>query len=193
MTEQEYEQFKEFIHKLIYKTMTLEDYEIVMGRLRVPQPIKSNDSTWMYKSICHNIDTNDCKNNLAFYTETRTFYCFSECQVSYNIVTLIEKRFDLLGEPKTRFQCVKWICDQLNILFNFKEGVQKSVTYKYNWENNLGKYLRNSNKMIELKTYDKSVLDYFPKLYHESWFEDNIQLCSMENITLDIILITIVL
>lgn len=180
MTEQEYGQFKEFIHNLIYKVMTLEDYELIMRRLNVPLPIKSNDSVWMYKSICHNANPNDCKNNLAFYTENKSFYCFSECQCSYNIITLLEKRFELLGEPKSRFNCVKWICNQLNIPFNFKDEVQKSNVEKYNWQNSLGKYIRNKNGTIELKIYDKSIMKYFQQLYHDSWINDNISIESME-------------
>lgn len=180
MTEQEYSLFKEFIRKLLYDTMTLDDYEIIMRRLNVPYPIKPNDSTWMYKTICHNVDPYKCKNNLAFYTETRSYYCFSECQQSYNLVTLVEKRFKVLGEPKSRFQCVKWICEQLNIPFNFKENaVQRSDSNKYNWQQNLEKYIKVKRGEVELKIYDKKILDYFDDDYHESWVKDNISLNTM--------------
>lgn len=181
MTDAEYKQFKEFVHNLLYKTMTIEDYETIMRRLKIPYPIKSNEEVWMYKSICHNVNPNDCKNNLAFYTANKSYYCFSECQVSYNLVTLLEKRFNLIGEPKTRFQCVKWICEQLNIPFNFKESnVQKSNTNKYDWQSNLGKYIRIQNGESELKTYDKSVLKFFEEEYHQSWINDYISVQSME-------------
>lgn len=179
MTEQEYSQFKEFVYKLLYEVMTLEDYEIIMRRLNAPSPIKSNSETWMYKSICHNIEPNKCKNNLAFYTESKTFYCFSECQTSYNIITLAEKRFNLIGEPKTRFECTKWICEQLNIPFNFKDNVKSSNTNKYNWQQSLSKYVRIKNKEIELKVYDKNILNFFENDYHESWIKDHISIDSM--------------
>ena len=74
MTELEYEQFKKFINNLIYDVMTLDDYELIMRRLDIPNPNKSNSDTWMYKSFCHNIDTHSCKNNLAYYTENRSYY-----------------------------------------------------------------------------------------------------------------------
>lgn len=180
MTEQEYSQFKEFIYKLLYKVMTLDDYELIMRRLKVPNPIKSNDSTWMYKSICHNIDVNNCKNNLAFYTDSRSYYCFSECQCSYNLITLLEKRFELLGESKTRLQCVKWVCEQLNIPFQFKDEIKQSNVHKYNWQSTLSKYIKHKNSVIELTIHDKSILDYFQNVYHESWIEDNISIETMD-------------
>lgn len=180
MTELEFEQFKDFINKLLYETMTLDDYEIIMNRLNIPRPIKSNSNTWMYKSICHNIDPNSCKNNLAFYTENRSFYCFSECQCSYNLITLLEKRFELIDEPKTRFQCVKWICEQLDIPFNFKEDIRQINTNIYHWQNNLSKYLKSKDKTNELVIYNKSILNYFENVYHQSWIDDNISIETME-------------
>ena len=179
MNEQEYNQFKDFINKLLYEITTIEDYELVISRLGIPAPIKSNPQTWMYKSFCHNIDTHKCKNNLAFYTENRSFYCFSECQVSYNLVTLVEKRFDLIGEKKTRFQCVKWICEQLNIPFNFKEEIQKPNTNLYNWKGLL-KYTKKEKENSELKIYDKSILNYFEDCYPQSWIDDYISIDTMK-------------
>lgn len=179
ITTQEFEQFKDFINKLLYETMTLDDYEIIMNRLNVPKPIKHNN-TWMYKSICHNENPHDCKNNLAFYTENRSYYCFSQCQVSYNLITLLEKRFDLLGEAKTRFQCVKWICEQLNIPFNFKSDLEKPKTHIYHWEENLSKYLKSNKNKISLKVYDKDILNCFEECYHQSWIDDGISIDTME-------------
>lgn len=175
ITNEEYTQFKDFIHKLLYKIMTLEDYEIIMKRLGCSEPIKSNSNTYMYKTLCHNVNCQCCKNNLAFYIDSRSFYCFSECQRAFNIITLVEKRFDLLGTPKTKYQCVKWICEELNIPFNFivKEDTRSKVD-KYNWQSSLTKYLRIKNKETELKSFDKNILNYFENVYHQSWIDDHI-------------------
>lgn len=179
MNEVEYSQFKDFLHKLIYDIMTIEDYELIMRRLGVPNPIKTS-SDWRYKTLCHNIDVNKCGNNLSFRVEERNFYCFSDCNCSYNIITLLEKRFNLIGEKKTRFQCVKWICEQLNIPFDFKEEIKQSNVERYNWQESLGKYIKNKNNISELKVYDKNILNGFEKLYHQKWIDDNISIEVME-------------
>ena len=163
MTEQEYEAFKNFIHELLYERMTLDDYEIIMRRLG------ANKRGDRYNTICHNI--NGGGYNLAFNKETRSFCCFSECSCSYSLLSLIKKRRELLGEPCSTYQSLKWLCNELGIEFNFKEEVQQVNTNIYKWQNSLLKYTKNKNKNIELRVYNKKILNYFPKIYHTDWID----------------------
>ena len=163
MTEQEYEAFKNFIHELLYERMTLDDYEIIMRRLG------ANKRGDRYNTICHNI--NGGGYNLAFNKETRSFCCFSECSCSYSLLSLIKKRKELLGEPCSTYQSLKWLCNELGIEFNFKEEVKQVNTNIYKWQNTLLKYTKNKNKNIELRVYNKKILNYFPKIYHTDWID----------------------
>lgn len=163
MTEQEYEAFKNFIHELLYERMTLDDYEIIMRRLG------ANKRGDRYNTICHNI--NGGGYNLAFNKETRSFCCFSECSCSYSLLSLIKKRRELLGEPCSTYQSLKWLCNELGIEFNFKEEIKQVNTNIYKWQNSLLKYTKNKNKNIELRVYNKKILNYFPKIYHTDWID----------------------
>ena len=163
MTEQEYEAFKNFIHELLYERMTLDDYEIIMRRLG------ANKHGDRYNTICHNI--NGGGYNLAFNKETRSFCCFSECSCSYSLLSLIKKRRELLGETCSTYQSLKWLCNELGIEFNFKEEVKQVNTNIYKWQNSLLKYTKNKNKNIELRVYNKKILNYFPKIYHTDWID----------------------
>ena len=163
MTEQEYEAFKNFIHELLYERMTLDDYEVIMRRLG------ANKRGDRYNTICHNI--NGGGYNLAFNKETRSFCCFSECSCSYSLLSLIKKRRELLGEPCSTYQSLKWLCNELGIEFNFKEEVKQVNTNIYKWQNSLLKYTKNKNKNIELRVYNKKILNYFPKIYHTDWID----------------------
>ena len=163
MTEQEYEAFKNFIHELLYERMTLDDYEIIMRRLG------ANKRGDRYNTICHNI--NGGGYNLAFNKETRSFCCFSECSCSYSLLSLIKKRKELLGEPCSTYQSLKWLCNELGTEFNFKEEVKQVNTNIYKWQNTLLKYTKNKNKNIELRVYNKKILNYFPKIYHTDWID----------------------
>lgn len=163
MTEQEYEAFKNFIHELLYERMTLDDYEIIMRRLG------ANKRGDRYNTICHNI--NGGGYNLAFNKETKSFCCFSECSCSYSLLSLIKKRRELLGEPCSTYQSLKWLCNELGIEFNFKEEVKQVNTNIYKWQNSLLKYTKNKNKNIELRVYNKRILNYFPKIYHTDWID----------------------
>ena len=163
MTEQEYEQFKNFIHELLYERMTLDDYEVIMRRLG------ANKHGDRYNTICHNEFSGGY--NLAFISSTRTFYCHSECCCSYSLLSLIKKRRELLGLPCSTYQSMKWLCDELGVEFNFKEEVKQVNTNIYKWQNSLLKYTKNKNKNIELRVYNKKILNYFPKIYHTDWID----------------------
>ena len=163
MTEQEYEAFKNFIHELLYERMTLDDYEIIMRRLG------ANKRGDRYTTICHNEFGGGY--NLAFIPSTRIFYCHSECCCSYSLLSLIKQRRELLGLPCSTYQSLKWLCNELGVEFNFKEEVKQVNTNIYKWQNTLLKYTKNKNKNIELRVYNKKILNYFPKIYHTDWID----------------------
>ena len=163
MTEQEYEQFKNFIYDLLYERMTLDDYEVIMRRL------DANKRGDRYNTICHNEFGGGY--NLAFIPSTRIFYCHSECCCSYSLLSLIKQRRELLGLPCSTYQSLKWLCNELGVEFNFKEEVKQVNTNIYKWQNTLLKYTKNKNKNIELRVYNKKILNYFPKIYHTDWID----------------------
>lgn len=165
MTEQEYEAFKNFIHELLYERMTLDDYEIIMRRLG------ANKRGDRYNTICHNI--NGGGYNLAFNKDTRSFCCFSECSCSYSLLSLIKKRRELLGEPCSTYQSLKWLCNELGIEFNFKEEVKQVNTNIYKWQNSLLKYTKNYSNATN-QIYDKAILNYLTPCYYEPWLKEGI-------------------
>lgn len=156
MTQEEFENFNNFINELLYDKMEIEDYYYIMDKLGAIQ--KGNRFT----SICHNSETG--KYNLSFLEESRTFYCFSECSCSYSILSLIKKVKGL----KT-YKALAWLCEELNIPFNFKEEIQKPQTDIYNWKKGLNKYLKGEKQVKILPKYDKLILNYFPKIVYKEW------------------------
>lgn len=159
--------FNNFIHDLLENRMTDDDYTLVMDELGFPKPHGTNPI--MYKTGCHNVDFSRAKYNLAYYPETRSFYCFSECSKSYNILDLVKTRFELIGDSKSTYKCVQWICQVCSIPFEFADTEQKVI--EYDWKKDIGKY-RKGKKSIdnsEIKVYDDKVLNYFPKVWHDDW------------------------
>lgn len=180
MTNEEFEQFSNFINTTLYETMTLDDYETVMESLDIPRKRNTNE----YKSACHNDNLSQAKYNLMFYPNTRSYYCFSECRCSFNILTLVEKIFITRGvlnisDKQKRVKCMKYICEQCNIPFDF-ETTETKPKLEYNWKKALLKYLPKDNTIEELTIYDKKVLELFPKLYHSSWIDYGISIETME-------------
>ena len=165
MTEQEYEAFKEFINKVLYEQMTEDDYYIVMRRLGV------NHRGNRFQSCCHHSNPNEGGYNLAFNPNSKSFMCFSQCSCSYSLLSLVKKHKELTDGKCSTWSAMKFICDQVNIPFNFKEEVKQVNTNIYKWQNSLLKYTKNKNKNIELRVYNKKILNYFPKIYHTDWID----------------------
>ena len=163
MTEEEYKALNFFINDLLYEKMTIDDYYYIMEKLGARRRLNR------FSAICHEVDST--KYNLSFDEESRCFYCFSECNCSYSLLSLIKKRRELLNENSKTIPSLKWLCGELNIEFNFKEEAQKSNTDRYNWKINLNKYLKGNRQEKILPKYDKKVLEYFPKIYHEDWLD----------------------
>ena len=165
MTEQEYEAFKIFINKVLYEQMTEDDYYIVMRRLGV------NHRGNRFQSCCHHSNPNEGGYNLAFNPISKSFMCFSQCSCSYSLLSLVKKHKELVDGKCSTWSAMKFICDQVNIPFNFKEEVKQVNTNIYKWQNSLLKYTKNKNKNIELRVYNKKILNYFPKIYHTDWID----------------------
>lgn len=169
--------FNDFIKELLYNLMTDDDYTLVMDELGFPNPHGTNPI--MYKTGCHNIDFSQAKYNLAYYPESRSFYCFSECNKSFNLLDLVKQRFELIGESKTTFKCVKWICEKCNIPFDFSSEENKVI--EYDWKRDLYKYRKGKKKEVrEEIILDDSILNYFQPIYHQSWIDDHITIETMQ-------------
>lgn len=140
MTELEFQQFKEFIDKLKSELLTLEDYENIFLELGGSDVIYKQDSNeWILKTMCHNVDLVGAKNKLYFYPDDHNLTCYTECSCSMDIIELVRKRFELIGEPKTLVQSVKWICNICNIPFKFKDDKILPKKDIYNWKSKLNK------------------------------------------------------
>lgn len=163
-SEEEREAFSQFVNKVLYEIMTDEDYYNTMRKLGAD----INKSTKRFKTICHNGD------GFNLSLKDKTFTCFSQCGCSYSLLSLVKKVKDC-----STTSAMKWICEQNDIEYNFKEEIKKN-SQRYNWEKTLIKYLKKDNAYEELKEYDKKVLNYFENSYHASWIEDNISIDSMD-------------
>ena len=177
MTDKEYKQFCEFINKVLYELTTLDDYDIIIRDLGGVIRNRNNDY-WTINTICHNIDGGG--NNLTFYTEDRVFHCFSECNCSYNLLTLVKQRFKVLGDEKSITQCLKYICERIGIEFNFKVEERKENKNLFNWKSQLLKYTKKGENIRKEKVYNKSILNYFNNIYDESWIEEGISVETLQ-------------
>ena len=74
--------------KDVLNQLTIENYEQKFYDLGVKE-IRKEDAYWVLPTLCHNLDIESASYKLYFYLNTRTTFCFTECQKSRDIIDLI--------------------------------------------------------------------------------------------------------
>ena len=180
MQEFNLESFSDFIKKVQFEDMTTDDYILVIEELFGTRPKNTHGKFISFKSMCHNVDLHKCGYNLALNTENMIFTCYSHCG-SFDLLELLVKRYELIGEPKSRYKCMQLICKICSIPFEFTDTEEKVI--EYDWKKDIGKYSKKNKKKVgnsEIKVYNDDVLEYFPKVYHADWINDNISIEVMQ-------------
>lgn len=163
--------FSEFIKSVQFEIMSVDDYILVIDELFDTRPKNRSGKFISFKSMCHNVDLHKCKYNLALNTENMIFTCYSSCG-SFDLLELVKKRYELIGESHKSYKCMQLICGICGIPFEFNSTEEVKVV-EYDWKKEMGKYVK-GKKVVdnEIKVYDDSILNYFPKIYHSEWVDE---------------------
>jgi len=152
------------------KMLTLKDYESILNDLNAEWKVM-NDNQWVLYTGCHNLDWHDGSPKLYFYPETRFFMCYTGCNESFDIYTLIDKRWQLENKEFTFYDILIYVCRLCNIPVDeleYRPQPQKS------WQELLSRYTNKKNHVVEMKTYDKWVLNFLRPVYHTEFLNDGI-------------------
>lgn len=129
----------------------------------------SSGSTLYYTSISHNKDADDNshKSRLNVHSDdlTMTDYVLA---LTFDIFELVRRRKELFGIKYSFPQCIKYVCDIVGIDCDTVTTPNENI---YNWSK-LKRYLKHNKGEIELKEYDKSILDTFDNKYYQSWLDE---------------------
>ena len=109
MQEFNLESFSDFIKKIQFEIMSVEDYILVIEELFDIRPTKRSSSFITYHSFCHHEDERKGGENLSLKIETMMFTCYSHCG-SFDLLELVKKRYELIGESKKPYKCMQLIC-----------------------------------------------------------------------------------
>ena len=100
--------------KKLISQLTLEMYETLFKELDVPIYSKSKDKYVLYTS-CHNKRGLDGSPKLYWYTDTKVFVCYTGCNATFNIITLVMKRLALLGEDGGFLNAINFILSKTGL------------------------------------------------------------------------------
>lgn len=151
---------------LLKNSLTLKEIEEIVVELGSSEPITNKQGQLQFKTICHGGDSH----KLYYYDNTKMFCCYTGCQETFDIYTLIQKVKKLHGEHISFYESVKYVANRTN-----KEHLRVNPntslkTDDWEW---LAKFKRKKVNP-EIKIYDEKVLETFLPYPHESWLEEGI-------------------
>lgn len=156
-------------------SLTLDDYEQILNELEIPITSRRGNP-WILKSMCHSISPDDCDSNLAFYTDSKTFTCFSHnCLNGGDIFELIQVRQKLFTPDYTFIDSVNFVLDTLNL----DSGTFKTKTIRNSWQQIVARY-KHDYINTEPTVYDDKVLKGFSRLYYKGWIDEGINIHTMQ-------------
>ena len=172
MQEFDLDAFSDFIKRILFEELTVDDYILVIDELFGIRPIKTSGSFITYHSFCHNECERQGGGNLSLKVESMKYTCYSHCG-TMDLLELVKKRYELLGEKKSSYKCMQLICQACGAPFEFAPSDTEQKVIEYDWKKDLGKYKKGKKSLDnrEIKVYNDDVLNYFPKVYHTDWIE----------------------
>lgn len=165
--------------KKVIEILTDEDVVTIMENLGSDFP-RQVTGGYLYQTICHN-GPHEGKHKLHYHSESKTFFCYTDCGNIGNIFSLVMKVKDCKF-----IESYKYVCDILGINTHsqlqsgFNTGkVDNSFIYKLEPK---------QEKQDPLIYRNEEVLKSFWTLYHKSWIDDHIKTDIMKdfNIKFDI-------
>lgn len=162
--------------KVLEKLITEEHVLKIMSTFGEEGILSPDGKTIAFRTLCHGGD----KRKLIYYRESKNFFCFTDCNESYSIFTLVKKILKL----DTIYEASEYICSITNLnkqVFGF--GHTKINVDDYN--DTIDELIK--PKQIEkpkINIYDEAILNTFYDLYHYSFYKDNISIETMKKFKL---------
>ena len=162
--------------KKLKSILTLSNYEKIEKALGLRQFSKGNNQVVFYNADKYKDITKQTP-KLYRYNDTKIYISYTK-SCSYDIIGLVQAVKTTSGEECSFLDAINFILSVTGL----DPSACKRITQKkqYNWEEDLGKYLKIKRGESSLQIYDKSILDSFPKIYPQEWIEEGISVDTME-------------
>lgn len=130
------------------------------------------------KTLCHHplYDLAQAGHKLYYYPNSSLFHCYSGCEISsFDVFELILKIKQQMGQAWELPQAVDFIIKKFNLISpdnSFEEGFSSSLE---DWKVLNRKLTKDKeDKIVELKIYDSTILQYLPQPRILPWEKEGI-------------------
>ena len=147
-------------------SLTPEDIIELVTELGADRYVET-DAYILFPTICHNEDPADAKMKLYYYKKNKKFHCYTACGDNFNIFSLFERRYKLLGIEYNYYQdIVLKIKARGKIVSTPKEFQNKYVSV-------MDKYDKKEIK-VDIPHLNPSLLNIYTFNATPMWLDDGI-------------------
>lgn len=157
--------------KQLREQLTDEMVKNILAQFNV-MPVRETENEIIFPTCCHNLEGGSPK--LFYYKDSKLFHCFTECNSTFDIFTLLQKMYRLRDQEITLKQAVE-LCDlDANDIQveNKNYSVNEDIRYMQELNN---AYIPDINAM-NFNVYDRKILKRFSFDYAGlmPWIEEGI-------------------
>lgn len=162
--------------KKLKAQLALTDYENILHELGIPLYSK-NSTNWIYWTGDKNINPYNGSPKLYFYPDTKVYMSWTASR-SYDIIGLVQQRLSLLKKDCSFIDAVNEI---IRITGIDTETISRinSNRFSYNWEEDLGRFIRFNKYGTDLQVYNPRILDELEQSIPQAWLDEGISVEAM--------------
>ena len=156
--------------KLLKKNLTLAHHKQIMQALNIPA-FSENKEQIIYFTGDRNKDALKGSPKLYFYKDSQIYFGYTSSR-SYDIISLVQTRLNLLGQTCSFIDACNWILEKTGL---DPTKITKPLTnaHVYDWSE-LERFVRVRKYGNQLPEYDRNIIDTLPPLYPQAWIDEGI-------------------
>ena len=131
-------------------------------------PITENEQVIIFPTVCHNLNPEEASPKLYYYKNSKMFYCFTECQCSYDIIQLVITINNLHGKQFTFWDALSYLAEKINYTEEFSDISDEQVY------SSVQNYYKKRNNKINFNYYDDKILNFFTTYLPYEWAKEGI-------------------
>lgn len=162
--------------KKLKSLLTLHDYELIEKSLGLRMFSKTSNYVIYYNADKYK-DIAKQTPKLYRYNDTKIYISYTK-SCSYDIIGLVQAVKNTQGESFSFLDSVNFILSVAKIDSSACQRI--TIKNKYNWEEDLSKYLKIKRGESFLNFYDDSILDVLQNKYPEEWLNEGISVQTMQ-------------
>lgn len=127
-----------------------------------------NDQVIVFPTACHNINPEDGSPKLYYYKNSKMFYCFTECNKSYDIISLLIQINKIRGKNLSFWDIIDYLAEKINYNEESFEILEQKI-----YSSNRSYYNKNKGK-IPFNYYNNDILNFFSFYLPYEWAKEGI-------------------